>query len=240
MPAVITTVRDKIFWLLHCSYNMVGLVKEDAIIPQSIIRMDGAVAQLNGHKKSDLASEILNIAADFQSKASNNRLGQPRAQNPSLQKSRFNLKNPGPGIAKGKMILTEMKAAAKEDFHRIKITAGLYLLSRAKNGVEMMKKVLISPLLMRSFHNLMTFGQVSQVHFSLKFSENTPIFDALGGVLLDAQEFHQKSFPLAKPIQRWVHYFDNGHDDSELDANLYASGRIPAFMLLKVPQSITV
>ena len=164
---------------------MVGLVKEDAIIPQSIIRMDGAVAQLNGHKKSDLASEILNIAADFQSKASNNRLGQPRAQNPSLQKSRFNLKNPGPGIAKGNMILTEMKAAAKEDFHQIKITAGLYLLSRAKNGVEMM-----------------TFCLVSQVHFSLKFSENTPIFDALGGVLLDAQEFHQKSFPLAKPIQR--------------------------------------
>ena len=55
---------------------MIGLVDEDAI-PQSIIKIDGATAQLNDHKKSDLASEILNIAADFQSKASNNHLGQP-------------------------------------------------------------------------------------------------------------------------------------------------------------------
>ena len=48
--------------------------------------------------------------------------------------------------------------------------------------------------------------QVPQVYFSLKFNESIPIFDALGGVLLDAQEFHQnlKSFPLAKAIQRFV------------------------------------
>ena len=117
-----------------------NLVDEEAI-PQSILKIDGALTQLNGHKKSDLASEILNLAAGFQSKASNNRLGQPRAQNPSLhwQKaviSRF--KGPAPGISKGKTILAEMKAA-KEDsagLGRIKITAGLYMLSRAKNGRE--------------------------------------------------------------------------------------------------------
>ena len=51
MPAVIITVRDKFFWLLHCSYNMVGLVKEDAIIPQSIIRMDSAVGHSMAIKK---------------------------------------------------------------------------------------------------------------------------------------------------------------------------------------------
>lgn len=30
------------------------------------------------------------------------------------------------------------------------------------------------------------------------------IYDALGEILADAQEFHRKSFPLAKPIQRFV------------------------------------
>ena len=114
-------------------------------IPQSVLRIDGALAQLNSHKKSDLASEILDLAAGFQSRASNNRLGQPRAQNPSLQKtvnSRF--KMPAPGVSKGKMLLAEMKAAKEDsELGRIKITAGLYMLSRAKNGTEMMKKVLI-------------------------------------------------------------------------------------------------
>jgi hypothetical protein len=133
---------------------MIGLdlVNEEfEAIPQSIIRIDGALAQLNSYKKSDLASEILDLAADFQSKASNNRLGLPRAQNPSLQKTRY--KNPGPGIAKGKMIVAEMKAAkTREDSSsgRIKITAGLYMLSRAKNGAETMKKVIILLLLMIS------------------------------------------------------------------------------------------
>jgi hypothetical protein len=42
------------------------------------------------------------------------------------------------------MLLAEMKAA-KEDSGsgRIKITAGLYMLSRAKNGAEMMRKVIL-------------------------------------------------------------------------------------------------
>ena len=53
-----------------------------------------------------------------------------------------------------------------------------------------------------------------QVHFSLKFSENTPIFDALGGVLVDAQEFHQKSFPLAKSIQRCVQLLTQNTDEN--------------------------
>lgn len=108
------------------------------------MRIDGALTQLNSHKKSDLANEILSLAADFQSKASNNRLGQPRAQNPSLQKtvtSRF--KKPAPGVSKGKTLLAEMKAAKQDSgSERIKITAGLYILSRAKNGTETMKKVI--------------------------------------------------------------------------------------------------
>ena len=48
------------------------------------------------------------------------------------------------------------------------------------------------------------FCQVPQVYFSLKFDETRMIYDALGEILADAQEFHQKSFPLAKPIQRFV------------------------------------
>jgi hypothetical protein len=49
-----------------------------------------------------------------------------------------------------------------------------------------------------------TVHQVPQVYFSLKFDESTPIYNALGDVLVDAQEFHRKSFPLAKPIQRFI------------------------------------
>jgi hypothetical protein len=44
--------------------------------------------------------------------------------------------------------------------------------------------------------------QVPQVYFSLKFDETRLIYEALGEILVDAQEFHKKSFPLAKPIQR--------------------------------------
>jgi hypothetical protein len=112
-------------------------VDEEAI-PQSILRIDGAIAQLKGHKKSDLAFEILNLAADFQSKASNNRLGQPRAQNTSLQKtviSRY--KNPAPGVSKGKMLLAEMKAA-KEDSGSGWIR--LLLASTCSRGRKMVQK----------------------------------------------------------------------------------------------------
>lgn len=47
-------------------------------------------------------------------------------------------------------------------------------------------------------------SQVQQVYFSLKFDETMMIYDALGDVLVDAHAFHQKSFPLAQPIQRYV------------------------------------
>jgi len=72
---------------------------------------------------------------------------------------------------------------ANNDAGRVKITAGLYLLSKYRRGAEVMKKV-------------------PQVYFSLRFDETRMIYDALGEILVDAQEFHQKSFPLAKPIQR--------------------------------------
>jgi len=44
--------------------------------------------------------------------------------------------------------------------------------------------------------------QVPQVYFSLKFEETAMIYDALGDILVEAQAFHRKSFPLAKQIQR--------------------------------------
>jgi hypothetical protein len=98
--------------------------------------------QLSGYQKSDVASEILDLAAGFQSIASDNRLGRPRTQNTSLQKtviSRF--KKPAPGLSKGKTLMAEMKTA-KDDTGRIKITAGLYLISKNRSGTETMKKVM--------------------------------------------------------------------------------------------------
>ena len=97
--------------------------------------------QLGSHRKSDVVSEIIELAARFQSIASDNRLGRPRTQNTSLQKaSSLRFKKPAPGVSKGKMILVEMKAA--KDNVRIKITAGLYLISKNKSRMEIMKKVI--------------------------------------------------------------------------------------------------
>jgi hypothetical protein len=84
----------------------------------------------------------MELAAGFQSIASDNRLGRLRTQNTSLQKaalSRF--KKPAPGLSKGKTLMAEMKAA-KDDAGRIKIMAGLYLISKNKSGTEIMKKVM--------------------------------------------------------------------------------------------------
>ena len=91
---------------------------------------------------------------------------------------------------------------------------------------------------MTSFNILTPFCQVPQVYFSLKFNENTQIFDALGGVLLDAQEFHQKTFPLAKSIQRCVTQFNTSWIGNKILMKIL--GRIPAFMLTKAPQNIIV
>ncbi|KAF8631327.1 hypothetical protein AX17_005133 [Amanita inopinata Kibby_2008] len=118
-------------------------VVDEEAIPQSILKLNGAMEQLGSYQKSDVASEIFELAAGFQSVASDNRLGCPRTQNTSLQKaalSRF--KEPAPGLSKGKTLLAEMKAA-KDDSGRIKITAGLYLISKNKSGTEIMKKVML-------------------------------------------------------------------------------------------------
>ena len=104
--------------------------------------------QLTGYQKSDVTSEILELAARFQSIASDNHLGHPWTQNTSLQKSaNSHFKKPAPELSKGKTrLLAEMKMA-KVDASRIKITAGLYLISKNKSGNEMMKKVMWSKLL---------------------------------------------------------------------------------------------
>ena len=100
------------------------------------------MAQLAGYSKSDFGSEILQIAAGYQNKASDYRLGLPRTQNASLQKtstSRF--KKPAAGISKGKTILAEMQAL-KEDAGKIKITAGLWVARKGKKaGTDTFVKV---------------------------------------------------------------------------------------------------
>jgi hypothetical protein len=113
-------------------------------IPQSIIQLDGAAEQLKVSRKSDVVTEIIAIAAGFQETASDNRLGRPRTQNPGLQKATLaRFKKPAPGLSKGKTLMAEMKAAATDGHTgRIKITAGLYLLSKYKRGPEVMKKVM--------------------------------------------------------------------------------------------------
>jgi hypothetical protein len=117
------------------------ILADKETIPQSVLQLDGALAQLTGHQKSDFASEIFQIVAGYQSHASDNCLGLPRTQNASLQKttnSRF--KKAAPGISKGKMLLAEMKMK-KEEAGRVKITAGLYIVSKNKGGTGIMKKV---------------------------------------------------------------------------------------------------
>jgi len=97
--------------------------------------------QLGTHRKSDVASEIIELATGFQSIASDNRLGRPRTQNASLQKASLaRFKKPAPGLSKGKTLMAEMKAA-KDNASRIKITSGLYLISQNRSGAEIMKKV---------------------------------------------------------------------------------------------------
>jgi len=97
--------------------------------------------------------------------------------------------------------MAEIKAA-RNDPGRIKVTAGLYLLSKTKSGAETMKKV----RLINSMMNTMTLKlcQIPQVYFSLKFDDTMMIYDALGDILVDAQAFHRKSFPIAKPLQRFM------------------------------------
>ena len=48
---------------------------DEETIPQGVLRLDGALAQLTKHHKSDFASEIIQITAGYLSHASDNRLG---------------------------------------------------------------------------------------------------------------------------------------------------------------------
>ena len=95
--------------------------------------------------KSDFATEIFQIAPGYQRQASDNCLGLPQTQNTSLQKiisSRRGLMKPLLGITKGKKILNEMNTK-KEEAGRVKVTAGLYVVSKKKGGGDIMKKVSI-------------------------------------------------------------------------------------------------
>jgi hypothetical protein len=142
--AAIFTVRDNSNTFIEIYVICLSLVEED--IPQHIFQLDGVVEQLRTYRKSDIAAELITVAARFQETASDNRLGRPRTQNASLQKatlSRF--KKLAPGLSKGKTLMAEMKAA-KDETGRIKITAGLYLLSKQKHGAEVMKKVSVIEL----------------------------------------------------------------------------------------------
>jgi hypothetical protein len=118
---------------------LIYLLSAEEDIPQSIIQLNGAVEQLKSYCKSYVAASIIAIAARFQETASDNHLGRPRTQNPGLQKATLaRFKKAVPGLSKGKTLMVEMKAATED---RIKMTAGLYLLSKYKRGPEVMKKV---------------------------------------------------------------------------------------------------
>jgi hypothetical protein len=134
------------FLCYHPSIIYIHLfLADEETIPQGVLQLDGALAQLAKHHKSDFASEIFQIAAGYQSQASDNRLGLPRTQNASLQKatnSRF--KKAAPGISKGKTLLAEMNTK-KEEAGRVKVTAGLYMVFKKKGGnTDIMKRVKIS------------------------------------------------------------------------------------------------
>ena len=159
---------------------------------------------MGSYRKSDEAAEIIELAAGFQSIASDKRLGHPRTQNTNLQKvALLCFTKPAPGLSKGKTLMAEIKAA-KNDAGRIKVTAGLYLLFKNKSSAhaETMKKVMLLNYMKDTA--TLKLCQIPQVYFSLKFDDTTMIYDALGDILVDAQAFHQKSFPIAKPIQRFV------------------------------------
>lgn len=142
MLAATITVQHSIFCYPEFIIYIHALLADEETIPQGILQLDGALAQLTKHQKSDFASEIFQIAAGYQSQASDNRLGLPRTQNASLQKTIINsrFKKPAPGISKGKTLLAEMNTK-KEEAGRVKVTAGLYVVSKKKGGADIMKKV---------------------------------------------------------------------------------------------------
>ena len=133
----------------RCCHNRLNryhywLIADGEPIPQSILDLNGALVQLTGHRKSDFASEILDVAAEFQRKASDNRLGLPRTQNTSLQKAAtLRFKKPAPGISKGKTLLAEIKAAKDDaDTGKIRITSSLYVIhSKSKGSTDTMRRV---------------------------------------------------------------------------------------------------
>jgi hypothetical protein len=142
-------------------------------------------------------------------------------------------KKPAPGLSKGKTLMAEMMSA-KDNAGRIKITAGLYLISRNKSGTEVMKKVMLLKSLKCA--GGLKMQQVPQVYFSSKFDETTQIYDALGDILVDAQEFHRKSFPLAKLIQRFVLFVVM----NIITILVCVSGVSSTFMLMKALRNIIV
>ena len=77
--------------------------------------------------------------------------------------------------------------------------------------------------------------QIPQVYFLLKFDETTPIYNALGDILVDAQEFHRKSFPLAKPIQRFVFFMVIIKNNNDMVLGIMLTS-----MLMRAQQNIIV
>jgi hypothetical protein len=95
------------------------------------------MAQLAEFQKSDFSTKILEIAAGYQSKASDHRLGLPRTQNASLKKataaSTSCFKKAAAGVSKGKTLLTEIQEK-RANTGKVKITAGLWMMMPGKKG----------------------------------------------------------------------------------------------------------
>lgn len=51
--------------------------------------------------------------------------------------------------------------------------------------------------------------KVLQVYFSQRFTDSYPVYDALGEIITEAREHHQKAFPLSQPITRFGFHIAN-------------------------------
>ncbi|KAG6808529.1 hypothetical protein H0H92_003823 [Tricholoma furcatifolium] len=165
-----------------CRACCVALGKHDNV-PDVLRYVDGAVKQLTRFRPAEeSASDLLSSAAVYQSKASNSRLNKSISTESGPTKkvqSRFG-KPLTPAQVTAQSVREEMKAA-KEKATKIQIIASVWLTKHNKTGNMVMDGT-----------NL----------FSASVGEEQLVFDAIGEVIKDAQDFHKKSHPTARRLTR--------------------------------------
>ncbi|KAG6814723.1 hypothetical protein H0H87_007801 [Tephrocybe sp. NHM501043] len=152
-------------------------------MPDSLHHVSGALKQLTQYQSEEAAAaNILSSAAVYQSKASNSRLNKPTVHvEPKKIPTRFG-KPLTPSQITAQSIRDERKMA-KENASKIQIVAALWLTKVNKAGNTIMTKE-------------------PKVQFSVSVPEEQEVFDAIGTVIKDAQEFHKQSYPLAQRLTR--------------------------------------